>query len=756
MQQKALRPNKKDINTVIKDITELHKSLLNIANSEISIKKAIEQEADSLRQTSALAEMALIDVDAINADKQGLRISALKTAGITNMSQLCGMPVHKISNVDGIGEQTAIKVKQITDKMYSAIISSAKIQINLENRTASQDIVVQNLYILRNGDAYRTQANTLLSSEKDIENTLQEARPASGMFKWLFSSKEKKNTSVQAYERLTSLSKGIFGQQVRICSEAHDDILKNSIGNAYVDFEKNAVAYYTLLEGLGLVAPKQRTTGLPDDLVFAIEQYPLNLTHMKTPLRHYQTFGAKYMLNQEKALLGDEMGLGKTIQALAVIADMRSRGITHFLVVCPASVLVNWQRETTKHTNIISVIIHGADREFDFEQWKTEGGIGITNFESLLKLADKMEFAYGALVVDEAHFIKNPEAQRTKALIKAGSQAGSIIFMTGTPLENRVEEMCFLVSCLRPDIAKKLSTMKTLSATQSFKSELAPLYLRRIRDDVLTELPDLIKYDDWIEPTNEEMVAYFKLPQDEELDRHYKSLDIEEHYNHYRTADLKSESIDWGAWMHLRRVSWHDEVVESSKAKRLVEICNDAQDEGRKVLVFSFFRKTLARVCDLLGERAIGPITGSVSTVMRQQLVDEFTEADSGAVLVAQVQAGGVGLNIQSASVVIFCEPQVKPSLESQAISRAYRMGQVRNVHVHRLLCVDTIDEHMIKMLECKQTEFDTYADESVVGVESLKEQSENTWIKDVIAKEKMRIATLQNPVEQEMRFVYD
>jgi len=151
----------------------------------------------------------------------------------------------------------------------------------------------------------------------------------------------------------------------------------------------------------------------------------------------------------------------------------------------------------------------------------------------------------------------------------------------------------------------------------------------------------------------------------------------------------------------------------------------------------------LEKVCNLLGERALTPITGYVSNEMRQKIVDDFTEAESGKVIVAQVQAGGVGLNIQSASVVVFCEPQIKPSLESQAISRAYRMGQVRNVHVHRLLCVNTIDEPMMKMLQTKQNEFDTYADESVIGTESLKEQSENAWIREIIAREKERILNL-------------
>jgi SNF2 family DNA or RNA helicase len=255
--------------------------------------------------------------------------------------------------------------------------------------------------------------------------------------------------------------------------------------------------------------------------------------------------------------------------------------------------------------------------------------------------------------------------------------------------------------------------MRALSATDSFKKEVAPVYLRRVRDDVLTELPDLIENEDWLEPSSVELNLYY-------------------------------DSVMSGNFMAMRRISWDGDISQSCKADRLLELCDEARDESRKVIVFSFFRDTLSKVCRLLGSRAIGPITGDVSNAKRQEMIDEFTEAEDGKVLVAQVQAGGVGLNIQSASVVVFCEPQIKPSLETQAISRAYRMGQVRNVHVHRLLCVETIDERMMEMLARKQAEFDTYADESVAGKESLREQSENAWIKDIIEQERKRIEDLK------------
>ena len=200
------------------------------------------------------------------------------------------------------------------------------------------------------------------------------------------------------------------------------------------------------------------------------------------------------------------------------------------------------------------------------------------------------------------------------------------------------------------------------------------------------------------------------------------------------------DAVISGNFMAIRQVSWQvDDLKHSSKAQRLLELCEQARDQKRKVIVFSFFRSTLQKVVTLLGDRCMEPITGSISPQRRQEIVDEFAKAPDGAVLVSQVQAGGTGLNIQSASVIIFCEPQIKPSIENQAISRAYRMGQVRDVLVYRLLADETIDERIMEILKTKQNLFDNFAEESVVGTESLK-PSETAWIADLVAAEQKRL----------------
>lgn len=703
------RPEARQVNAAIREMTALARDMSGVTADGAAVKESIAGEAEALRRRAALEELSRIDVETLNADKQGIRVSALRGVGIENIGQLCGMSTARITAINGIGEKSAKRIRQIVDSMQRAVAASAQFRIDARRRDAHQERLVRGLYILRNGEAARTRLGEMLKNEPDISAALADARHASGFFRWLFLPGRRKEQAIRAYERLSALLSGAFAREAGRLLRDYEEIERATTSAIYADFERNAVSYYTLLERLGLGASATPATGLPEDLVAEIEQYPLNTDLMKAELRRYQIFGAKYILRQQKALLGDEMGLGKTIQALAALCDLKSRGETHFLVVCPASVLMNWKRETDKHTAIPSIIIHGWDKEEEFEDWKRDGGVGITNYESLLKLADKLDFHFGALVVDEAHFVKNPEAQRTKALIACARRTERILYMTGTPLENRVEEMCFLVGCLRPDIARSLSRMKTLHQAQPFKRELAPIYLRRVRDDVLTELPDLIENEDWLEPSRAELSAY-------------------------------ADAVRSGNFMAMRRVSWDVEPSASNKAQRLRELCEEARDEGRKVIVFSFFRETLRRVCELAGEQALGPITGGVSSEARQQMIDEFAASKSGRVLVAQVQAGGVGLNIQAASVVIFCEPQIKPSLETQAISRAYRMGQVRDVQVHRLLCVDTVDERMMEMLRGKQAEFDAYADESVIGAQSLREQADSAWIRSLIEQERARL----------------
>ena len=205
--------------------------------------------------------------------------------------------------------------------------------------------------------------------------------------------------------------------------------------------------------------------------------------------------------------------------------------------------------------------------------------------------------------------------------------------------------------------------------------------------------------------------------------------------------------------MAARRVSWNvPDLRDSAKGQRLLELIGEAKEEGRKVIVFSYFLDTIEKVRRLVGENCMLPINGSVAPAQRQEIVDAFEAAPAGAVLPSQIQAGGTVLNIQTASVVILCEPQLKPSIENQAISRAYRMGQTRNVLVYRLLAEDTVDEEILGMLANKQAAFDAYADESVAGKESL--ELDQAALSQIMTQEKQKIEklrTVQGEVMEEV-----
>ena len=172
--------------------------------------------------------------------------------------------------------------------------------------------------------------------------------------------------------------------------------------------------------------------------------------------------------------------------------------------------------------------------------------------------------------------------------------------------ENRVEEMRFLIGCLRPDIASELKNIQALSGAPQFRKIIAPVYFRRTRDDVLTELPDLIQKEEWCDVNDAE----------------------------YRAYRLSAES---GNYMSMRQVSFLGvEPESSSKLERLIQICEEAKEDNRKVLVFSFFINTIKTVSEALGDKCMEAITGDIQPKRRQEIIDEFEKAPGGAVLLAQ------------------------------------------------------------------------------------------------------------------------
>ena len=403
---------------------------------------------------------------------------------------------------------------------------------------------------------------------------------------------------------------------------------------------------------------------------------------MTANLRKYQVFGAQYVVCQQRVLLGDDMGLGKTIQVLAAMCHLAAQGKRHFFVVAPNSVLVNWEREVKKHTKLSPIIVHGFDRDDELQQWQREGGVAITTYTTLARLADKIT-SVDLLAVDEAHAVKNPTAQRTQAVRKLCEVSGSVAFMSGTALENRLSELHVLVTTVQPKAdAEVVALLKQVRpAPAEVRMRLAPVYLRRIQADVLTELPDITETDEVVPLEPEDLQAY-RASQDNLM--------------HKRLA----ATIGAGN-------------RQSAKFDRLRDLLEGYRDDGRKVVIFSFFREVLDEVSELVG--GCPQIHGGISAEERQQVIDRFTALEGFGVIALQIEAGGVGINLQCAQVVILMEPQFKPSTERQAIARVRRMGQTRKVNAHRLIAKGTVDEALVLLIDRKKQVFEDYAQHSSV-----------------------------------------
>lgn len=549
---------------------------------------------------------------------------------------------------------------------------------------------------------------------------------------WLFSTPEEREKATGAYNSLNAFLVSETALKANATLARMYSLEQNAVpaDQAWAEFAENPVAIINVLEDVVPEALGNDDTlfGLPEELAREIQDEAFFPDGLLCTLRRYQEWGMKYILHQEKTLLGDEMGLGKTVQAIAAMVSLKNVGESRFLVVCPASVLENWCREVKKHSKLRVTKVHGGGSREAFKDWVKSGGVAVTTYETTKKLELEDGFSYGLAVVDEAHYIKNPEAVRTKNTLRLLESANRVLLMTGTALENKVDEMLTLIGYLRPDVAARAKPLAFMSGAQRFRDEVAPVYYRRKREDVLTELPELIESEEWCTLGEVEKEAYER-------------------------AVLK-RSI-----MASRQVSWNIANLkeDSSKAKRLLEIIDSAADDGRKVLVFTFFLNTAYGVANLLGDRCVGLINGSVPPARRQEIVEEFDSAEPGSVLVAQIQSGGTGMNIQCASVVVFCEPQYKPSIENQAVSRAYRMGQTRNVLAFRLLCENTVDERILEIIRNKQQIFDAFADKSSAAAAAAEQDIavDDKGVGKIIEEEIERIKA-ENPelaaqVEREM-----
>ncbi|WP_243622182.1 DEAD/DEAH box helicase [Rhodococcus sp. ARC_M6] len=613
---------------------------------------------------------------------KGTRMGGLAQSRFRTVADVANSSAATLATVPGIGPQSAAAIHAEALAQQKRVRSETRFRLDPDSMSKADTEILRLLLRLRHAEPAVEQVRGPIASLKEQVDPLRmPAQRAGSRLARFFSGKGKRAEAQAALQQIIAIASdpGLADLRAQLLAIAHPP---PSHDDPWTEYERDAATINALLSqfvAIGTVEEAQATHGfISRDLVNAADRVTLDRTHLRSFLRGYQAFGAQYLLSRRKAILGDEMGLGKTVQALAVAAHLATQDKRHVLVVCPASVVSNWMNETAKHTTLRPWQIHGSERDADLSEWARWGGVAITTFDTLKALT--LTTTPSLLIVDEAHFIKNPATQRARAVMTVLDSCEWAVFLSGTPMENRVEEFKNLVSYVQPAVAGQIHVRDGLSGATGFRKIVAPVYLRRNQIDVLTELPELIEVEDWVLLGAKDASAY-------------------------RSA------VHSGNFMAMRQAAYAPAVRSgSAKLERMVEIVEEATENEAKVLVFSYFRGVLDIIRDSLPGKVFGPITGATATAERQRLVDEFTAHAGHAVLLSQIEAGGVGLNIQAASVVILAEPQWKPSTEAQAIARAHRMGQVRTVQVHRLLAKDSVDVMMRATLAKKSDLFDEYA----------------------------------------------
>ncbi|HEY2793134.1 MAG TPA: DEAD/DEAH box helicase [Micromonosporaceae bacterium] len=703
---------------ILRRARRLHDLAASVASHEHRLEAAIKASYVDLRAEVVDRELAGIPVARLReVSEDRLRTTPLEEAGLTTVLAVHRSTEAALDRLPGMGPKSARLAVAAAAQVAAAVAETARVRIRYDPSDRVATALLRPLHRIVGTDRLMPSARQQAQQVGgELAGIIAAARPARNRLTLWLHPRKRRGDALAALESLRRLLIWAEAREVEPALEAAERVLRRRPAGrraVWKDFEQHSPEYYVALgEIVEAGVDVHASEGfLSEDVLERVRAQSLDDRYRRVSLRGYQSFGARFALAQRRVIIGDEMGLGKTIQAIAVLCHLRAGDDRYFLVVCPASVLINWQREIESRSHLRVHRLHGTDRDVALKAWLKEGDVAITTFDSLHDLAVPASVKLGALVVDEAHYVKNPSARRSRAVRRWTDRAERVLFLTGTPMENRVSEFKSLVHYLQPSVVPEVSGTDAVAGAVAFRTGVAPVYLRRNQEDVLTELPELVSTDEWLEFSRSDF-------------------------------DIYRGAVASGNFMAMRRAAYSD-PTGSAKLARLLELVEEATDNGHKVVVFSYFRDVLDTVAAAVGARAFGPLTGSVPPMRRQALVDEFAAADGAAVLVAQIQAGGVGLNIQAASVVVICEPQVKPTIEDQAIARCHRMGQVRTVQVHRLLTSDSVDERMLEILATKAQLFDDYARQSHLASTSpdALDVADASMGRQVVALEKERLA---------------
>ena len=400
-------------------------------------------------------------------------------------------------------------------------------------------------------------------------------------------------------------------------------------------------------------------------------------------LRDYQKTGVEFLTNNSSALLGDDMGLGKTVQIIVALKKIYSEtGIFRCLIVVPNSLKTNWLNEFETWFPGTLVTDLKGDLENRSYTLETYNGFVICTYEQLRASFDANHRipSFDFVIYDEVQRLKNSSSQVYMSAY--GVIAEKVWAMSGTPLENSVNDIVNIFNIIKSGVIQKGLNENEIS------SAISPYLLRRLKKDVLDELPDLIEQN-----------VYIDLGPDQA--KEYSNL-----YNSRLSMDGKDSAGLLALITELKKlVNFSEKTRKSAKLDRLKDLLKELMEKGEKVLIFSQYVKTLEFIEEEL-EYATFMYHGGMNQVQKDSTIENFKTGDTN-ILLMSLMAGGVGLNIQEASTVIIFDRWWNPAVESQAIARAHRMGRKDPVHAIKFVTSGTIEERILQILHDKEDLFD-------------------------------------------------
>ena len=453
----------------------------------------------------------------------------------------------------------------------------------------------------------------------------------------------------------------------------------------------------------------------------SIEYPKLNAT-----LRDYQKYGYKWLKyltdNNLGACLADDMGLGKTLQAIALLSKVHEEKKKKSMVIMPKSLIYNWENEIKRFSPKLKVgIYYGINR--DFSSLK-KVDIILTTYGTIRNdIENLLEQKFDLLILDESQNIKNINSQTTKAVLLLNAKKR--VALSGTPIENNLLELYSLFRFLNPemfgsvqeftnDYIVPIQKYSDTSTIEELRKKIYPFLLRRVKKEVLADLPDKIEKLVYVDMNDEHRRFY------EERRKYYYSL-LEKNTSSQGNFD---KFFVLQAINELRHIVSSPELeskkIISSKKEVLIENVIEAIENNHKVLVFVNYLSSIESICDSLKENKIKYLKMTGQTKDRQNLVDKFQNDSRYKVFVMTLKTGGVGLNLVSADTIFIYDPWWNTTVENQAIDRAYRLGQDKTVFAYKMIMRNTIEEKILKLQEIKNKLLDDLISEDNLSTKNL------------------------------------